>query len=62
MLKCWTDVPGYNSFVKEKWNSLHVDGWGGFVLKEKLKMIKVALKGWHQAHVQNLPSRIESLK
>ncbi|PNX89322.1 cysteine-rich receptor-like protein kinase, partial [Trifolium pratense] len=62
MLKCWTDVPGYNSFVKEKWNSFHVDGWGGFVLKEKLKMIKVALKGWHQIHVQNLPSRIESLK
>ncbi|CAJ2652040.1 unnamed protein product [Trifolium pratense] len=25
-------------------------------------MIKAALKGWHQAHVQNLPSRIESLK
>ncbi|GAU51940.1 hypothetical protein TSUD_417220, partial [Trifolium subterraneum] len=25
-------------------------------------MIKVALKEWHSAHVQNLPSRIESLK
>ncbi|GAU35285.1 hypothetical protein TSUD_274870 [Trifolium subterraneum] len=35
MLKCWKDVPGYNIFVKEKWNSYQVDGWGGFVLKEK---------------------------
>ncbi|GAU49411.1 hypothetical protein TSUD_407260 [Trifolium subterraneum] len=62
MLKCWKDVPGYDIFVKEKWNSLQVDGWGGFVLKEKLKLIKVALKEWHMSHVQNLPSRIDSLK
>ncbi|GAU20017.1 hypothetical protein TSUD_273520 [Trifolium subterraneum] len=40
MLKCWKDVPGYDILVKEKWNSLQVDGWGGFVLKEKVKMIK----------------------
>ncbi|GAU46776.1 hypothetical protein TSUD_402880, partial [Trifolium subterraneum] len=62
MLKCWRDVPGYNVFVRDKWNSLQVDGWGGYALKEKLKMIKAALKEWHSAHVQNLPSRIESLK
>ncbi|PNY17243.1 cysteine-rich receptor-like protein kinase [Trifolium pratense] len=62
MLKCWRDVPGYKLFVKDKWNSFQVDGWGGYVIKEKLKMIKVALKDWHTAHIQNLPSRIESLK
>ncbi|GAU48515.1 hypothetical protein TSUD_244350 [Trifolium subterraneum] len=62
MLKCWRDVPGYKGFVKDKWNSFQVDGWGGFVLKEKLRMIKTALKDWHTAHAQNLPSRIESLK
>ncbi|CAJ2641817.1 unnamed protein product [Trifolium pratense] len=62
MLKCWKDVPGYHSFVREKWNSLQVDGWGGYVLKEKLKLIKAELKEWHRAHTQNLPSRIETLK
>ncbi|MCI80691.1 cysteine-rich receptor-like protein kinase, partial [Trifolium medium] len=62
MLKCWKDVPDYNLFVRDKWKSFQVDGWGEFVLKEKLKMIKVALKEWHSAHTQNLPSRIESLK
>jgi hypothetical protein len=31
-------------------------------LQEKFKMIKVALKDWHGAHAQNLPSRIDSLK
>ncbi|PNX65097.1 cysteine-rich receptor-like protein kinase, partial [Trifolium pratense] len=25
-------------------------------------MVKVALKDWHTSHIQNLPSRIESLK
>ncbi|KAK2392457.1 hypothetical protein QL285_065815 [Trifolium repens] len=62
MLKCWRDVPGYNLFVKEKWGSLSVGGWGGFVLKEKLKVMKGALKEWHAAHAQNLSSRIDSLK
>ncbi|MCH82498.1 cysteine-rich receptor-like protein kinase, partial [Trifolium medium] len=62
MLKCWKDVPGYQLFVREKWNSFQIDGWGGFVLKEKLKWIKTALKDWHSSHIQNLPSRIESLK
>ncbi|MCI35420.1 endonuclease/exonuclease/phosphatase family protein, partial [Trifolium medium] len=40
MLKCWKDIPGYTLFVREKWKSLQVDGWGGFVLKEKFKLIK----------------------
>jgi hypothetical protein len=62
MLKCWRDVPGYNLFVKEKWGSLNVNGWGGFILKDKLKVMKGALKEWHAAHAQNLSSRIDSLK
>jgi hypothetical protein len=62
MLKCWRDVPGYQNFVRDKWNSLQVEIWGGFVLKEKLKLIKGSLREWHKAHAQNLPSRIDSLK
>jgi hypothetical protein len=44
MLKCWRDIPGYQLFVQDKWISFRVDGWGGFVMNEKLKMIKAALK------------------
>ena len=62
MLKCWQDIPGYRQFVKDKWNSLNVDGWGGFVLKEKLKLLKSALKEWHSVHVQNISGRNDSLK
>ncbi|MCI40287.1 endonuclease/exonuclease/phosphatase family protein, partial [Trifolium medium] len=41
---------------------MQIDGWGGFVLKEKFKLIKLALKDWHVANAQNLSSKIESLK
>jgi len=62
MLKCWENFAGYDIFVREKWNSFQVEGWGGFVLKEKFKLIKLALREWHQTHSQNLPAKIVSLK
>lgn len=56
-LKCWSDTPGYKQFVRNLWNSFQVEGWGGYVLKEKLKLIKAALKDWHVSHSQNLTAR-----
>lgn len=47
MLKCWSDFRGYSEFVRDKLNSFHLEGWGGFVLQKKLKMIKFGLKEWH---------------
>jgi endonuclease/exonuclease/phosphatase family metal-dependent hydrolase len=26
MLKCWREVPGYQNFVRDKWQTLHIDG------------------------------------
>ena len=62
LLKCWQEVPGYKSFVNEKWKPFEVTGWGGFVLKEKLKLIKVALKEWHLSSTHNLSGKIAYLK
>lgn len=62
MLKRWENFPGYKIFVRDKWNSFSVEGWGGYLLKEKLKLFKLALKEWHQQHSQNLPAKIKSLK
>ncbi|GAU41118.1 hypothetical protein TSUD_288080 [Trifolium subterraneum] len=45
--------------------SANEEDWGtrpSRMLKEKFKMIKATLKDWHSTHVQNLPSRIDSLK
>jgi hypothetical protein len=62
MLKCWQDIPGYKQFVKEKLNSFQIEGWGGYVLREKLKLIKFALKDWHESHTKNIPGRIDALQ
>jgi len=61
-LKCWSETPGYKKFVVDKWKSLQVEGWGGYVLKEKFKLIKRALKEWHMSHSHNLSAKISSLK
>lgn len=62
MLKCWQEMPGYKQFVKEKWQSFQVDGWGGYILRAKLKLIKLALKEWHMVHVKHIPCKIDALK
>ena len=62
MLKCWEDDPGYADFVRDKWSSFHLEGWGGFVLKQKLKMIKQYLKEWHHQHSKNLERKILDVK
>jgi len=58
MLKCWSDYPGYANFVREQWTSFQVQGWGIYVLRQKLKMIKNSLKEWHRQHSQNLEGKI----
>ena len=62
MLKCWESFLGYNTFVRDRWSLFQLEGWGVYVLKEKFKLIKLALKEWHPRHSQNLPVRILSLK
>lgn len=62
MLKCWADFPNYANFVRHKWCSFAVDGWGGYVLKQKLKMFKCCLKEWHQCHNQNMDRKIRAVK
>jgi len=62
MLKCWVDFPGYPQFVRYNWGSYNIEGWGGFILKEKLKLIKNTLKDWHQQHSKNLEARCITVK
>lgn len=32
MLQCWSEIPDYGDFVKDKWQSIQVQGWRGFIL------------------------------
>lgn len=62
MLYCRFEIFAYQQFVREKWRFLQVDGKDGYVVKEKIKLIKHELKQWHHNHVQNLPKRIPNIK
>jgi len=48
--------------VKEKLISFHIDRWEGYVLKERLKLIKGSLKEWHQSDTQNLEAKFIKAK
>jgi len=50
MLKCWAEFPGYEDFVRNTWGSFHLQDWGGFVLRQKLKLMKASLKEWQNQH------------
>ncbi|GKV15742.1 hypothetical protein SLEP1_g26499 [Rubroshorea leprosula] len=39
---------GFDAFVRDKWSSFEIDGWGCYKLKEKLKMLKKELKAWNK--------------
>jgi len=62
MLKCWADFPSYEDFVRNTWGSFHIQGWGGYVLRKKLKMMKASIKEWHHHHSQNLNGKITTIK
>lgn len=57
----WMQHPTFKSFVTEKWRSFNVQGWGAYVLKEKLKMLKNEIKAWKTVTFGNWikPSRIK---
>lgn len=62
MMKCWADYPEYSDFVCENLSYFYSEGWGGYVLQQKLKMIKFCLKEWHQRHFKNLDGKIFDAK
>ena len=62
MLKCWSDYLGYAEFVRDIWGSFSIQGWGSFLLRQKLKLIKACLKEWHQTHSQNMERKMLETK
>lgn len=47
VLNCWFQCHSFKSFVEKHWSEFRVEGWGAFVLKEKLKLLKTALRSWN---------------
>ncbi|KAL8479526.1 hypothetical protein ACS0TY_026428 [Phlomoides rotata] len=42
----WIDQKDFRSIVENSWMNSKIEGWGGFVFKEKLKILKADIKLW----------------
>ncbi|KAL8536190.1 hypothetical protein ACS0TY_011723 [Phlomoides rotata] len=55
----WLSYPRFKEFVIDKWRSYEVGGWDGFVLKEKLKRLKMDIKQWNKEVFRQIDGKIE---
>ncbi|GKV31438.1 hypothetical protein SLEP1_g40124 [Rubroshorea leprosula] len=58
----WLHNPGFTEMVAAKWREISIQGWGGFILKENLKMTKEFLRVWSKSSLQEVDRKIEESK
>ncbi|CAJ2642584.1 unnamed protein product [Trifolium pratense] len=51
----------FMEMVETFWVNYRVEGWMGFVLKEKLKALKSLIRDWHKQEYGGMEARIEEL-
>ncbi|GKU89286.1 hypothetical protein SLEP1_g3443 [Rubroshorea leprosula] len=61
-LDCWLELKEFSSFVQEKWSSYIVEGWEGFKLKEKFKLLKNDLKKWNKEVFGHIDRKMEEIR
>ncbi|KAL8512924.1 hypothetical protein ACS0TY_019184 [Phlomoides rotata] len=59
MINWWIDIESFRNLVSNFWRNTSVEGWGGFVLKEKMKMLKLEIKNWKRGYGTNFSKEIE---
>ena len=47
-MDCWLFDTSFKKTVEESWTSNQQSGWGGYVLKEKIKALKNRLNVWNR--------------
>ncbi|GKV30536.1 hypothetical protein SLEP1_g39339 [Rubroshorea leprosula] len=58
----WLQDLAFREMIEKQWDSFNIQGWGGFVLKEKMKLLKNSMKVWTRNHVQVVDKQIEEAK
>ncbi|GKU98539.1 hypothetical protein SLEP1_g11530 [Rubroshorea leprosula] len=58
----WLQHTDFKAEVAKLWKSIEVQGWGGYILKEKLKETKLFLKNWSKKNCGELDKKIENCK
>ena len=52
-MDCWLSDTSFKKTVEESWKSNQQRGWGGYVLKEKIKALKNRLKVWNREQFED---------
>ena len=50
VLDCWLKDQSFKQLVQQSWSNNNQRGWGGYVLKQKIKALKVSIKEWNNNH------------
>jgi len=58
----WLENKNFKDIVEECWTTYQGGGWMGFILKEKLKLLKSRLKEWNKAEYGGMEVQITKLK
>nr|KYP66721.1 Transposon TX1 uncharacterized [Cajanus cajan] len=56
-LDCWLHDKDFRPLVEKTWEETNVHGWGAFVVKEKLKQLKITLRDWHARKSDDLETQ-----
>ena len=62
VLDLWLNQKGYQKLVQESWSKDQQGGWGGIVLKNKLRNLKNTIKQWSKDIADINVSRIQNLR
>ena len=57
----WLEVEGFKDKVKEWWDSFNIEERAGYILAEKLKLLKVKMKEWSKENKGNWKHRKEDI-
>ena len=62
ILDCWLLDKSFKETVINCWTSNQQSGWGGYVLKEKIKTLKQRLKMWNREHFGDILKRVKRIE
>ncbi|KAH1198200.1 hypothetical protein GmHk_18G051814 [Glycine max] len=58
----WLKDKGFQNMVAHSWGNYHPNGWGGYVLKQKLKFLKHCIRQWSSQNGSVTARKINDLK
>lgn len=62
IMDCWLLDRSFKETVHHSWTSNQQAGWGGYILKEKIKKLKHSLKRWNRKHFGDTFTKVKRIE